>query len=1227
MTRGLCRCAEARFLADPCDLVQTEGPWVLLARSLEAFEGQDLAGVRVGRVDVAGDWVQIPGQGRLAIQKRERLLSPLLAVKAFPWRHEPLLHSVAVMLPDQASYRSAMVALLTLGQERLSVTRLEGGGILLVVEDPSYFLVQRWHEEEGRVLFWRGEVADVFFPWGREHPLQHRVRGLELGEGLFFLLPEGGWRRLPKAGLRDVYEGLEFALQGRVEIPLPTREGVPRVPVVLHWGFRPTPGDASLWLLPEDGVGIVQGLLDSLSEVDLQDLQLAVVREGENDFFFLRRLRRRRGKKSAALELPGDAYATYAGYGNLFLPVDRRLEPPIRKERFRDLLGLRPGELVVLRPGKDEELEVLRLDEVAFRELESLVDYRIEGATRRLEEIVRASVFEFEPLEYLPVREPDREAASPSPSLRSPVSPSEESAPEASVEPSPPSEPPPPLPEEAQLGAVVRRFVSSSHAQVVEAEDVPIQEHEDPDLREIELQDAALEEGSARAWEALAAHQRRIGKTRQALFSLEEALWRSPDDGGMTRQSYQRQLALVLGLGAGTPGEQRDVARGLLTRGHDLGDVLAPYLAFGVRELPAGGERQDYLVDCDRAMRHARLRRKSRWLAWSEIIAVTRDQAGEEAQREGILGSLAIRGLDPEDRPGFLGRYLRTRAGLEEWSEQVDLPALLDLLERAAGAIAPGPYRTEARGLFLRTCMEADREGRERGLLTQFEELMEGEGEASLVAMAHHAGALGSSTPQRAQARFREFMQRLGEEENPSDRLFVQLFQNLLFAEGFSGVQSLLPEALGLLQGLIPGRRARVLSEVMPFLVELGARREAVTMARDLLRNPVVASDLFLVESVAGALKRGLDPDTLSSEDWARLGNSLVASKERFDILYLDILEEAVVALGEEFVARLEPLADPGGYSGMILTSCRLRLMAEGGHRLQGLDLVETSLQSCWTLSDPERSRALGRFLRAVAYLGNVTRGSKLLHQVIEKAYALENKELEDFYRSEILGEVARAMGELGDPEQAVRLLTRILEGVEERLDGANESVSLLFEVLTRGIEVLLQLGEWRSAGPLVERIEQVVRERIASHSGIQRGPWFFLHRARITCARALLYMGREEAGGKALDAALHDFQRVSSLDRTDLLEEAAGVLAHVDGRVRHQALEAMVTLMEKTEDIGEYDRRRRSEVVQALATAIRPGADAYRREQRRWDALEARSIRRRVATSHPSLGRTGRDV
>ncbi len=1203
----------------------------------DGIPAEGIAGASLRELSRQGDRLVGPGFEAEVIAARS-LASPLLAVEPRPWKSDPRVVSAVALFRDPGDYARAVGAAVALGHERLRGARLEEGSLVLMVEEPSWFLMETWHEEAVARVLWRPEGPPLYLPWGAEHPLRARLRGLETGDRVWLLPDSQGFVAVPSREFTDLVPSLQLDLPRVVDRCWQARGEPPPVRIALRWGHRATPEEPSLWLLPDPGAPEVEALVERLAERDLRSLQLAMVAHGDSYRFLVRRLATGGGVREAPPEIPGLAFAAYAGYGNLFLPRDRMLEPPVRKDRLRSLFGLVPGELVLLYPGAPapgsrqvpppgvesgpksrEGMLLMRVPERAFHPLPAIVDYQVEAHREEVEVLIRSAVFDFGPLEFAPVREPsrvkDKEARGADPVPRDPDR-GGRSQDEEEAEPTP-----------VETRPVATEVLSPTPVKV--ADPVPREDVGD-DARGMELARRTTEEDGPGPWRELARHERARGRIRESVFALEEAMWRSRgEEEARDREELAQVLRSMLG-----PAIAEDPGRLTGLAGAGRGDpersgAAAWLLAHDAASRVAKDGTARVLPEVTAVLREAPLRRKVRWLAWAPVLALSRDETEEERQREEILGSLSRRGLDADDRPWFLGRLLRERAGLEEWSRAGDLPELLDLLAEAAGSVPPGNFRQEAEAMVGRTRLEAEREGRERELLEALEARLGDPEELDPSVASHLAAATCQVDAARGTTRFRSVLRRLRDsgELSGQDRIFGNVFDDLLAAERTTGIRPLLTLAMEVLAELPPSRRARTLAEVAPSLAGLGLEREALELALGMVGDPEVRDDLYLVERVAVAAKELSGRESLPRSFWEEVAGALDRSGERFDALYLDLLEEAVSVLGQGLVERLETrvLEDPGtgSYGGLVLGACRLRLLAETGRQAEGLAQVEAGIAGCWSLPDmAERTRSLSRYVRALAHLGNPVRGAQVLETVVEAAQRRRGKDLDEFFHAEILGEVARTAGRLGDPERAVKLLEAIMAGVEARLSGGREEASLLFEVLSGGIEVLLELGEFRAGLPLVGRIEDAVRARLAAERGVHRGPLFFLHRSRVVCARALLFMGYDERGTEALTGALRGFQQVTALDRPDLLHEAARVLPQIEVGRRREAVAAMVELMRKTDDYGEYHRRCLAEVVASLAAAIRPGSDAYRRELSRWDALEARAIRTRVSREHPSRGR-----
>jgi cellulose synthase operon protein C len=81
---------------------------------------------------------------------------------------------------------------------------------------------------------------------------------------------------------------------------------------------------------------------------------------------------------------------------NLFLPVDRRLHPIVRRETIRQLLAADPDRLVWLEPGDGKLFTPQSVAEVAFRPLSDWVEYVIESAAEPLAAWMESTRFDFD---------------------------------------------------------------------------------------------------------------------------------------------------------------------------------------------------------------------------------------------------------------------------------------------------------------------------------------------------------------------------------------------------------------------------------------------------------------------------------------------------------------------------------------------------------------------------------------------------------------------------------------------------------------------------------------------------------------------------------------------------------------------------------------------------------------------------------------------------------------
>lgn len=1207
LTAALVGCQDARFFAQTCEVMDLEtGPGKVLVSA--AMPSQMVGSIPVVDLIIAhpkvGSKVSVKGSGVWnRIAGRKTVPSPFLAVGMQAWETETASRSIAALFPTVEAYKVAVREALTLNVERMRAAQLTDGRVLMLAEDPSLYWILRLVEKGAASVYWRGRALGVYLPWGYTHPLSSRFAGLELGDDLFFANTDGTWERISSPSLQDVYRGLKIEIPNAVTERMEGVEKLPQVPVALQWGFRPVSQEGTIWVLDQGGHDVVEQLLSSLPESELQTLQLSVGTDrdgGGEELFVIRRLAAKTTETLNCLELPGQPYASYAGYGNFFVPANRHLTPPIRTERFRGLLSLQPSELVLLRPRGESGFTLSRIPEYTFRPLESLVEYRVQAEEERLRDLRTECVFEFEELHFTPPRSIQ---AQPSKSFRPHMATFRGLGEEGSFG----SEDEPEEPAPAPKLAVVK--------EVVPVVPDPVTITSDPqDTTESDLEDEALSGKSAAAWLQLALFKLSRGRVADALFAVEEAVWLDNSLVG----KYQEMLETILNIRDVLPSQRFETVTKNITRENRA--YAARYLPLILATSVAGADVREVFNNVYTQLRESVLRKKSRWMAWSGVLAQNGDISEQERQREEILGVMARRGIEHSDRPSFLSRYLHSKVGSDDWQSHVELPEQLDLLATSVSSFPEGPARQEAELLLLRTQVETDRDGKAESLVQGYNaENYEG----NLSALSFLAGAASFVSADASEKLFRQVCQELGKSVVLRDTVFANYFENLLIMDAACGTHTLVPESMQMLSSLPADQLSRLLPELVPYLLDLGVREEALDLIRATMVKLGVESELYLMERALVSLTRALGDEPLAPADLDLASNALLNAGpvESFDILYLDMLEQVTLSLGESFLTRIRETIDPASklapYYFHVLNALQARLHFESGRASEGLTIIENNLSSCLVLSDPSRSRAMGRYIKGVAHSGNVTRGGEILKLAVKMAN--NQADMTDFFRGEVLGSIAWSAGQLGDGPLAVEILTEILDEVETRLTVPGQDMSLIFEVLSRGMVILCELGEWDQGGDLIQRIEQIVRERIDAVKGVQKGSWFFLHRARVVCARTLLYMGRDTVGGQVILQALEGFNKVTVLDRTDLLEETTTVLPLLDGEIKTQVLRAMADHLQLTDDLGDYDRGRRAAVVLSIGKTLRPGVDAYRRELVKWDALESREIRNRVASERPA--------
>ena len=612
--------------------------WIV-GHCVEALYQDDEVLIEQGELNVAADVV-----GRL----RERRLTAL--VHPSPWTREPERPELLIFrLADPSRLAPLVRKSLHLGNDRIRYAHFaadgepkadassgadeepveELGEILLRFEEPSYFLLQEVLEVaqsaqgQGGVRVYYPIAPDVYLPWGYTYPLLDVLRDAARpgpAAPWIFFEADGARHALEMPRWHDIYDATRFELpRSEAELRRQTAADF-RFDVRLRLVPRANPVDGELWLLRGEEVRRLEQLVAGLPESELYGLLVSVYKEKDGERLYW--VRERGLKESRFFDFGGRAYRRFQGLANLLIPVDQELEPLLRRDRYRDIFGLKTGELVILDSGERSVL-VQRIAEKSFEPLEALVDYLAAEAEQALARLEKASIFDLGAFARAPKR-PD--LALPSGATRGPASSastgSEAPASEASSEVEESGEPTGP---------------TGPRIETPEPLEPP------PETQESTAERAVLEEAdNVQAWLELIDAKVRLGKYEEACVAYVDALWlvRDEKEALPLITAWRR---LVDSYGAKMEEEdicfvRLDVLRGRHCRPHDVDRWLA--------------EAAPGLIDVEH-----RLRLKERWLLWREVLVHSRDVRRLARLREEIRNHLH-QGLDRTEIPSFLQRRL-----------------------------------------------------------------------------------------------------------------------------------------------------------------------------------------------------------------------------------------------------------------------------------------------------------------------------------------------------------------------------------------------------------------------------------------------------------------------------------------------------------------------------------------------------------------------------------------
>ena len=607
----------------------------------------------------------------------DRLPALLGPVPAPPPEH---LGAVLFWIEARETFQHLVTLSMRLGCDRLQAAAIGSGDVsgeevagrvlLLRAERPSYYVIDKALSEPGVEVFLTLGAGRLYVPWGTTHPLADLwyhdgdealfMRGLSTRATMSLV-------RLPQWG--DIYGLTRFTLDG-LEIDEEWGEGalpIRRFSIQMQLVPAHRRREVHLWMLPATEQERLERLMHMIPESDLDALMFAAQESPDGERYLLIR-ERHTGAGRQYIDFEGLEFGPYAGYPNLMLPVDQDLEPPLRKDRYRDIFSLVTGQLTLLWK-RDGKLRIVRVKEKSFLPMTDLVDYVIGAGSTELESMIERTVFDFHRFETAPRR--PMEVAAPSKPSRSRSRSRDEEEDTYQATDAKPIEAPAPGDTEAL------RYPEQSAA-----EEKP-KALDELARREIELEEQIIVQGQSTAlWTELARLKEQLNKPGEAALCWQEAMWLSfegdeeeaPLDEAVLRTLERRPDIAISRLSL----EQRIArARQQATLSDSSPAWIWLHVAYGAgRALSKEkGEVREWLTEGYKLLtdRATSLRAKDRWVLWGKMLRLNEDSTQEAKVREALLDELTHRGLQSFEAPSFIrNRVYQSRFIQEQSSEDVD---------------------------------------------------------------------------------------------------------------------------------------------------------------------------------------------------------------------------------------------------------------------------------------------------------------------------------------------------------------------------------------------------------------------------------------------------------------------------------------------------------------------------------------------------------------------------
>lgn len=1135
-----------------------------------------------------------------------------------------------------------------------SVHTSAGERIAVEVTRPSWFLLERWLSDfAGEAAIYRrldGVLGprSIYVEWGYQHPLESWLREPADDQSMLLIDASGLHQTLTRGQLSDVGEALRLDPTAFPTEELSAAPAPELLEVKLRLESRTVPQSPELWILPAKDRARLETLLTQTPEEELKNLLVACVEDAQGERLLCVR-EVIAGRAPRLLPLGQRAYAPLEGLPNLLVPCPDAIAPTLSPDRYGKAFGVGPGVLTVLDRHPDDadasasRIRVTRIPLPAFGQVERIVSFVFDGHAKELEAALLASPFDLGSFAEEDLVPPMVKRAKSEPALRKP-------------EPAPAPEPTKaaPKPKNKLLARLMRPFQRPTTAAPEAVEAVTTEDPRREEAAAIE-REIALGTPQASHWLRLGQLGFELDETSQGLSAFEHGLWLLEGDEAAAAEEELKRLAQT---GASEEGVT------------STKDLYARVLAYRDEVARQGNDADAYrrATEAIYALlrsEEGRLRKKSRWLLWRQVLLETGDSVEAERQREALLSDLVLRGVEEREVPLFVPRVLLQEHGqqaaagsraqgalaflrqAESFTTSLPHPAVQAVsLAHVAWALAELGQAERATQLAQRSSdLAASRAGTPPYLAWR------GEAQARVGSVAARTGGREAGRPALTSS-LETIRGELRAHPEPRDADGTRARKALVawlgvVAELWGSEMSrdpLLAQALDAIGELALSVRSNVLLQARRDLELLGLGAQARAMLAALIQPNQ------LKEAERASQDMSTTPMAHNHHDAYRthvqnamtaLGDSgggagfelaeaeLVVSMfkdqpELVDEFAIDPFLQALRVLPGDPWATVQGAYDSlsaGGhlYAARLLVIAGLRRLAELHDRQRGPDLLERAIDEAWGQEGERgklRIRLVTRLVDLIPAFGMRERGLKLLAHV---QATVEARDDDTYCKNEMLMATTLAASQLGDSNASFDLVERAAKvAMEEFKASEGRTRHLLFDTLASCVRGAGKIADPRRGQSLVDEVAGAAEDALAESAPKDLGRFFYCV-TLIACGSTSMLLGEAKRAAELFGSVLEHVKNLSPFDQKDLLLEAADTAAALEGDQRYtlaaQVLEGAQPIASK----GNLHNAFAMQLVGRLVREMVKGEGAFANALKRWKAREERAIRDRVA--HEEIG------